>query len=163
MGYEVPEAGATIVLDDPPYAGAEIEVRLDVTPALYFGLQQWTRQATSSATAEGAEAAMRQTAELFAEHGLIGWNLERGGQAIPANLDGVQSLAMPLLLSIVAAWLQAIGKAARPLPEPSTDGSPSRVTPTSPPPASIASSSTAGSSPMTWTVLTSAGSTPSSD
>ncbi len=162
-GYTVPEATATLVLDKPPYAGAEIECRLSLSPAVYFGVKHWLGQAV-----EGGEATMvaaREIGTLFNEYGLNSWNLvdPKTHKPKPATLDGVLSLDVTLIMSIAATWVSSIGTVPVPLPEASTTGSPKTPRRTAKRSSSTASGPTVEFSPSRSTSRTSAGSDVSSN
>ena len=146
--YRIPEATATLVIDDGPYAGAEIEVRLTLSPRVYFGIKQWAGQTT--ADMDATMAATREIATLFVEHGLIGWNLP-----VPATLDGLLSLDVGLITKIAATWISAIGSVPVPLPEASPTGSGSTARRNGKRRRSTGGSSTGASSPTTLTGTTS--------
>lgn len=159
-GWELPEARATLVLDTPPYAGAEIECRLSLTPGTYFGVRQWLGQVGSSDgpnRTDDVMTASQEVGKLFAQYGLVSWNLTRNGEPIPATVEGVLSLDIRLIMEIAATWLGSIGTVPVPLPEASTPGRQRRAK-TSRRQPSTAGSSTGASSQSRPTTVTSAGS-----
>ena len=123
VGWQVPEPSATLVLDVPPYEGGEIEVRLSLSPAVYFGVSHWW-DALRGAKGREAMEGLRGLSETFAEYGLIAWNLERDGEPIPTTPEGVASLDQNLILTLVSTWFKAVGTV--PLPGASSGASPAR-------------------------------------
>ena len=119
--YKIPEATATLVIDDGPYTGAEIEVRMTLSPAVYFGIRQWLAQATGEEIEPTIEAT-KEMATIFAEHGLISWNLADGRGPVPATVTGLLSLDFRFLANIIASWLSSIGTVPVPLPVASLAG-----------------------------------------
>jgi len=109
-GFTVPERTATLVLDEPPYQGAEIEVSLTVGLGTYLGIMRWSamHSTVDQRDAEAVAVAMEQAVRLFGENALLGWNLERAGRPIPATPDGMLSLGVDLMSQIISTWLGAI-------------------------------------------------------
>src|SRR4051812_27091975 len=130
--YLFPEATATLVLDEPPFAGAEIETRLSLSGSIYFGTKQWLAQAAAAESSiEDTMVAARTLAEIFAQHGLLHWNLARPSGPVPADLEGLMSLDVRLLFRIVGVWVSSVGSVSIPLPETppaGPAGSPTRPT-----------------------------------
>lgn len=61
----------------------------------------------------------------FAEY-LVEWNLENDDDTpVSATADGLLSQDMGFVMRIVMAWLNAVGEAGVPLPQPSSSGKPS--------------------------------------
>ena len=140
--YLVPEATATLVIDDGPYAGAEIEVRLTLSPRVYFGIQQWVAQMSGAADTDATLAATTEMAELFVANGLTSWNITNRAGPVPVTVEGVLSLDWQLVAKLVATWISAIGTVPVPLPGASVDGSRPTPRPSAKPLRSTGTSST---------------------
>jgi hypothetical protein len=68
-------------------------------------------------------AKIHELCAAFAEC-LVGWNLEDDDeQPIPATLDGLLSIDLDLVMSIVRAWLDAVASVSPPKGAPSPNGS----------------------------------------
>lgn len=69
-------------------------------------------------------AAMGAALKLAA-NALISWDLERDGEPVATDLDGLSSMEPAHAMLLVNAWQRAVGDVDRPLERGSTDGSPS--------------------------------------
>jgi hypothetical protein len=110
MGYEVPETRATLVLDDEPYVGAEIEVSLDIEWGAY---KKMRRLAGAPRTGDWRDR-LDELIELFLPF-LRGWNLERNGVPLPPTAEGVARLGPALIGAIIGTWVERVGMAGAPL------------------------------------------------
>lgn len=173
MAYELNEPRVTIVIDDGPYAGAEIETRMVMSPAVYFGTKQLLAQIDAQAGDDGQTdlvmEASRDLAALFWEHGLIGWNLRypagpHRGEPIPVTLEAINALDSRFVGKVVTTWLGHIGRTPLPLPVSSRNG---RANPGQRPSArrrsTTGGSSSAGTRSRRSTAPTSTGSSGSAD
>jgi hypothetical protein len=125
--FLIPEPLATLVLDTPPFVGAEIEVSLTLSPDNYFAAMDLLgRLGEDDTTKAGLMEVARELAQFFAARGLRTWNLRNDAGPIPADLTGLLSLDVRLLTTIVSTWIMWLGNAPIPLPEASTE-------PTAPP------------------------------
>lgn len=116
MGFEIPRRTARIILEDD-YDGAEIRCALDVDMGTYFHFQGLME----SSDAAQLEQAFRE----FGDRILIEWNLEEGGEPIPATAEGVMQLPPALVLAILGKWGEAVGEAPAPLSKQSKSTRPS--------------------------------------
>ena len=125
--FVLPENRVTLELDGP-WAGAEIDVNLSISWGVYEAVGRWLASfrdlRDDDPDTARVGAALREVAELFAEHALRGWNLtDRHGAPIPETADGLLSLNDPsMLASVVGGWLGAVGTVPDPLPSGSPDG-----------------------------------------
>jgi hypothetical protein len=125
MPFQLPERIATLVFEDGPLLGLELEVRLGVPFDFYFDL---TELADRSTTEDGV-AALRSLLHRFADVALVGWNLaDRDGKAVPctpeaftAHVDPVSGGAM------LQRYMSAIGGVPDPLAKQSANGHTSKV------------------------------------
>ena len=108
--FEVPETRATLVLTEEPYAGAEIEVSLE----LEWGLYKEMRRLAALPRDESWEANLDALIALFAPR-LRGWNLTRNGESLPATAEGIARLGPALIGEIISTWIGAVGTGTAPL------------------------------------------------
>lgn len=123
-GFLVPEPVATLVLDVPPYVGAEIVASLTLSPANYFAtMDLLDRISDEDSTRDGMMQASREIGALFADRGLKSWNLRdpRTGEPLPPTGEGVASLDIRVLSAIVSTWVAWLGRVPLPLPETSPE------------------------------------------
>lgn len=109
MGFEVPETTATLVLSEEPYAGAEIEVTLDIS----WGLYKEMRRLAGLPRDKDWEKNLDALIAMFVPH-LRGWNLTRNGQPLPATPEGMVMLGPALIGQIVSTWIGAVAAAPAP-------------------------------------------------
>lgn len=147
-GFLVPERIATLVLEEPPFAGAEIEVSISLNMVTLQAIRRWLATDINTLASDGSEILLAEAAEVFASK-LRGWNLRDADGPIPATKEGILSLPMDLMSRIISTWTGAIGS---PHPLPSR---PARRP-------SIGSSSSAGSRRTSSTARTRTGSSGSS-
>lgn len=107
MGFDL--YGNTTVLDftGTRYKGAEVRVRSDVSIEEYL------------AFLESADADSEW--EWFRANVLIGWNLEKNGEALSMELPR-KSLPGPLIKKIINGWQTTFVEIDLPLVEPSDSG-----------------------------------------
>lgn len=159
--YHVPDAEAIIVVDEGPFAGAEITVRTHVGYGVVRRARQWHRAFFDApGGSDDEDDALTAAYSVFVEHGLIAWNLHDHLGPIPTTVEAmVERLHVALGLKLVVEWLRSIGEIPFPLAERSPSTAPSQepgtrpVVPTSQnrrsstTPSSTDGSSTEGSSP----------------
>lgn len=126
--FVLPAAEATLVIDEGAFAGAEVDVRLNVAYGVlheYGRLFAAWRDAPERSPDE--DAAYRSMCDLFAREGLVGWNLADHTGAIPATFDGMLRLPVDVVLTVMATWRTSIGRVMPPLRTAATStASPSR-------------------------------------
>lgn len=123
MGYEAPKTVYKLGFDGTDLDGLTVRVKaltfqemLDNNDVLF---EDWTNN--PDLPAEEKKTRRDALHELFIRQ-LVEWDLEQDGKPIPATLEGLRSLEVPLVGSLVWAWrLNALGVPA-PLGQPSTDG-----------------------------------------
>jgi hypothetical protein len=111
MGYRRESRRITLVFDDPDLNGLEV-----VTRSVPLG----TFLAMLDSSSDVAKT--MQLFQDFAENALIEWNLEDDNGSVPATLAGMKTQDADFMLSIVKAWLDAIGTASAPLVGASSNG-----------------------------------------
>ena len=83
------------------------------------------RSASMQTVIDFRAAAGREEAEIIAAH-LVDWDLEDpDGKPIPATVDGVMSLEMPLIGLIADEWMKATRAISVPFDRRSAGGEPS--------------------------------------
>ena len=112
MGFEEPARTLTLVFDDEDYAGAEVVCRRNVAMRVYFEIAR--------SQSGDSESAMR----LFGDHVLHAWNIERKGEALPADGEGMLDISPEFALLIISSWTRVVTDIPRPLDEPSPNGVP---------------------------------------
>ncbi len=158
---ELPEPTATLVIDEGPYKGVEFDARLSLSPGPYFGARQWIEAGVAASSQESVTVTelldpYRELAGIFAEYGLVKWNIDRRGEPIPANLEGLLTLDARLLLQMVRLWLRSVGTVPIPLPGASPRGAEPTARQAGKRTASTASGPTGASRPRRLTAKTSA-------
>lgn len=62
---------------------------------------------------------MRRLFEILAA-GIIEWNLlDRDGQPVPPDVDGIRTQDLMLVMDLAGAWMEAVGDVPAPLEQPS--------------------------------------------
>jgi len=56
---------------------------------------------------------------------LLEWNVEVGGEPIPADIEGLKRIEPKFAMEIVLAWIGGLAEVSRPLGERSPNGKPS--------------------------------------
>jgi len=111
MGYRRESRRITLDFADPEFNGLEV-----VTRSVPLG----TFLAMLDSSSDSAKTA--QLFQDFAENALIEWNLEDDNGPVPPTLAGMKAQDTDFMLSIVKAWLDAIGTASAPLVGASSNG-----------------------------------------
>lgn len=108
MGFELYATRGRLVFEGTRYAGAEVEVRLDMPLADYLVHDALDEE----------EPRLR----WFGEHALVSWNLKRDGAPVPATAE--ELLAMPRQFSgrLHREWLRLVSDPGLPFAAPSPDG-----------------------------------------
>lgn len=114
-GYEPPGSGQKLDFSETAYAG--LEVTMD---AISLG-DLLDIQDLADTAAAGTGAAAREMIARFAKC-LESWNVTRGGEPVPATLEGALSLDAVFVGAIVRAWTQGTAEAPPPLPGGSGSG-----------------------------------------
>lgn len=137
--FVLPAGDATIVLDDGPYAGAEIDVITNVPYAVLRDVDDLFAEWRQAETRKDQQPIYERLCGLWAGECLAGWNLADRKGPIPADGDGMLRLPPSAAWAVMWEWRQAVGTVPLPLssgssstdePEPSTtndspDGDPS--------------------------------------
>lgn len=127
MGFDVGSTVAVLQIDQGTYKGVEARVAgmnagqlADMTALA--GTVDFDGNGTPTLRPEDAHV----LGDLFAmlAGALESWNLERDGQPIPCDENGVRSLDFPLVLELVDLWMTAGGGVDVPLGDRSTNGGP---------------------------------------
>lgn len=100
MGFALEELIAILDFSETELDGAEVKMSLDLTRADVTRLQ---RAVASAEGDDGDEVMITLMAEA-----LRGWNLERDGDPIPADKDGLDSLPTRQVTAIAVAWMEAV-------------------------------------------------------
>lgn len=114
MGFEEPQDTARLVFEGD-YAGAEVVCRLNVPLGTYFAIGK-----SQSGGNDAAEEALR----LLGDNVLVAWNVERNGQPVPANGDGMMQISPRFATLILGEWLKVAAEVPAPLDDRSTSGVP---------------------------------------
>lgn len=109
MGYEPPSVGLKLDFSDTPYTGLEVTMGA-ISLGQLLEIEELTEQGGT-----------RGLIERFADC-LEAWNVTKGGEPVPASLDGVLSQDPEFILAIVLAWQRNIASAPPPLPPGSPSG-----------------------------------------
>lgn len=120
MGFEVEDTEVKLVFPDGRYAGAEVFARCSLSLGEYFefiAVRESDRE-------QGQRDYARSMFEAFAPY-LVRWNLQRQGEPIPCDVEGLWSLERELSRQIIRAWQRAVEEVPGPLEQPSSGGQPS--------------------------------------
>jgi hypothetical protein len=118
MGYRRPRKTFVLRFDDPEYQG--LEVRVGSLP-----IGDFLNVTRTASRVDSKDYDPAQVADLLAMFGrcLISWNLEDDeGRAIPANLEGLRSLDLDFVLTLIASWMEGVASVSVPLGETSRPG-----------------------------------------
>lgn len=119
---QLPERTDTLVIDEPPYTGGEIEVRQTAgwgpLRDVQVALDRW---AHSKGRHEGDED-LHTAYRIFVDEALIGWNFEDHKGPIPPTFEGMLRLPVDLAALVVGLWTYAVAQVSAPLPNGSADG-----------------------------------------
>lgn len=129
MGFEAPEPTVKLVFEEPEFEGLEIRVRA-ASMREFLAVSRWT----TGAWMPGGDVdhptklnIMTREWELICDTFagvLIDWNLERKGEPIPADREGLRSQIPDFVKAIIGAWTDAVTGVSRPLGKRSSDGDP---------------------------------------
>lgn len=119
MGFTPKPKLYRLTFEDPDLAGLSITAR-SVSTGTYLELTSMAAIAT-----DDAAAMSKSTHDLFAAFAdaVTEWNLDReDGTPWPIGLDALLAQDFPFVMSIIQAWMAAIGGVPAPLEQGSTDG-----------------------------------------
>jgi hypothetical protein len=105
VGFRLPEQTLTLVFDDGPYEGAEVEARLSVGFGVFRRLGALLRNDDGLTNTERLDAVVA----LFLSDVLLGWNLEDHAGPIPLTSEGFERVPPALTWGIVDDWMRVIG------------------------------------------------------
>lgn len=111
-GFDIGTTTAVLEFDKgTALEGAVVRVSLDMSVRDFLALQRTIAGMSSDSAEVSGDALERWEAayRMFAESALRSWDLERGGEAIPATVDGFLSLPFTVANAIFGAWAQALG------------------------------------------------------
>lgn len=99
-GFDVSRTVYKLTFDDPRFDGFEVSVQAMSV------LETW---AYNDAVAEAAtpSAVTRLVIETIGAH-LLSWNAQRGGEPVPATIEGLTGLDDHYISAIMSGWLKAI-------------------------------------------------------
>jgi hypothetical protein len=122
MGYELKPRTATFVFDEEPYAGLEVELRINPQLA-----DIW-RLAAVDLDSLKTPAKIREFLVYAGSVLLISWNLTSGGEPVPATADNfADKLDLAVARSLIRSCVEQIGELSGPLALTSSNGNTSRV------------------------------------
>lgn len=127
MGFIPEETHYKLSFEDPKLAGLVVVVS-EVTTGDLLGLIRLAKTLQNSG--DDVAGLADKIRELFGvlAGSLVEWNVEyRNGDPRPANLKGVESLGLKLVLQIVMAWISAMAEVDIPLPTASNSGESAQV------------------------------------
>lgn len=107
MGYEIQETTYRLKLEE---LGAEVVVRepsIGATGAAAALAEVDFDAVRDGRIAPGDVGRIMSLLDAFAGC-LASWDLTREGQPVPATVEGVRSLPLPLALAIISAWMDTI-------------------------------------------------------
>lgn len=114
-GFRLPDKIVTLVFEDGPYQGLELEVNLRVPMGV------WWNFAAIADLEEPAE--IRAVVHTWASTQLKGWNMEDEAGAVPATPDAFcDRLDEVTQAVILARWSKAVSEVPVPLALPSPAG-----------------------------------------
>ena len=128
MGYKVKKTIYTLKFEDPDYEGIVVRVRagsmgsfLDV-----MGLAGMDLMEGADVTIDDMMAGASEVDALFKQFIalVLEWNLEDEdtGEPIPTTVEGLRSLELPFVMTLVGAWMDAMKGTTPGLPQPSGSG-----------------------------------------
>lgn len=128
MGYTPRSTVYVLDFSGTEHDGLEVRMRATALGTLFdagelVGIAERIDAAGASAipAAEDVDRMVDQYRDL-ADH-LVSWNVEiPAGTPVPATLDGLKKLELPLVNQIAQAWRTAMGQVAPPLPQSSSSG-----------------------------------------
>lgn len=126
MGFVPEETHYKLSFEDPALEGLVVVVS-EVTTGDLLDL---VKVATEIKDAQDAMSKAGKVSTMFEmlAGSLVEWNVEyRDGRPRPADLEGVKSLGLGLVLKIVMAWISAMAEVDTPLPSGSNSGESAQV------------------------------------
>lgn len=115
MGYHEAERTATLLIDEGPFAGAEVTVRTDIVLGVYEDLGLLLRADGEEGPADKL-ARYRALTELVGTEILRGWNVvDHRDRPRPVTPEGLRRIAPEFLAEIIGLYFGALGRAASPL------------------------------------------------
>jgi hypothetical protein len=127
MGFTPRSTIYTLLFEGTDYEGLEVRMRATKLGALFDAgdlLAIGDRVGIDVAPTAAEMGQITSQFEDLADH-LVSWNIEdEDGRPVPANLEGMKTQELPLIVRIVKAWQQAMGDVAPPLPNSSSSGRP---------------------------------------
>jgi len=125
-GFEVSRV-ATLIFEDPRFAGAEVEVDTLVTVGELFAM----RRTSASLDEEGDD--ISPAFPLLLRH-VRSWNLELDGRPVPLTPEGMACLPHELVALIMNGWRRAVVELPDPLGKQPESGPGSAETESTPQP-----------------------------
>lgn len=125
MGFNVRRV-FHLVFEDPALLGLEVRAH-SVSMDTFLRITKLANDAKKMASGDDGAVDMTVVAELFSLVGeaLVSWNAEADDRAIPANAEGLGAMDIDIALTLIKAWMDAIGGVSGPLGRTSSDGAPS--------------------------------------
>lgn len=142
MGYKPRSTIYTLDFDGTDWDGLEVRMRATKLGNLFgsagiLGIVEKIGRNSLPSSEEMALALSQY--EVIAEH-LVSWNIDADDDSpLPATLDGLKTLEVPLVMAISNTWQAAMQDVAPPLPAGSSVGLPDVPLPMASIPASLAS------------------------
>lgn len=122
MGFKVQRKAYRLKFDEPEYEGLEVTAH-SIDTAQFLELVE--AQMVRAEGGERAKDANRKMLMMLAD-ALVSWNAEdEDGNPIPPTFDGMLGQDPAFNMRVLSAWTDAIAGVSAPLPQTSTDGSPS--------------------------------------
>jgi hypothetical protein len=134
MGFTPRSTVYVLEFEGTDYEGLVVRMRASKLGALFEGsdLAAASQRLATSVTTNAVPAPedvdmMTGQFVTLADH-LVSWNIEDDDKApVPATLDGLKTLEIPLIRRIAQAWQSAMGDVAPPLSNSSSSGLPPDV------------------------------------
>jgi hypothetical protein len=125
MGFTPKSTVYLLQFEGEDLAGLEVRMRAAKLGVLFIGPEAFAvderMQAGEKPTAADLEAVTFEFRSL-ADH-LVSWNLDDdGGNPVPATLEGLKTLEVPLVARITKAWQSAMKEVPAPLSKRSSNG-----------------------------------------
>jgi hypothetical protein len=124
MGYRRPVKQFRLQFEDAEFDGLEVIMTSLSTGDLLKVTRGAGKLAALDNTAASVTAGGDDVAELLRvmAKSLVSWNLEDDHGPVPANLDGILTQDLDLVVAVIQAWTSAIAGVAPPLPQSSNGG-----------------------------------------
>jgi hypothetical protein len=100
---------------DKEYDGLELVMK-GLSIGKYLKIAELADAANGDKTAD-----LRPMLSAFAD-ALISWNMEDEDGPVPADLDGIESLEIEFVMTLVSKWLTSVAGVSAPLAESSDSG-----------------------------------------